>query len=552
MALRRLLLGLCFTMLYSSLAGSSMPANSPNIILVVADDLGYNDVGFHGSEIFTPNLDKLANTGVMLENYYVSPSCSPSRSQLLTGRYGIHTGLVRNIQPMEPSCLRLDEVTLAEKLKARDYKTHLVGKWHLGHYKQECAPTQRGFDSFYGILLGSGDHFRYYKRKRIRGKIHHGYDFWHNNSVSYDEGHLRKYSTTMYGEKALEIISQHNPKYPLFMYLSFQAPHAPLQVTRDWLKQNGGIRDLTRRYLAGMVTALDSAVGKLVNKLQSRNMWENSVLVFTTDNGGQMLSGGSNWPLRGGKGSFWEGGVRGVGFVNSPLIKRPGRRSRKLIHISDWFPTFVHLSGGDLNGSKPLDGANQWDTISRGAASPRKEVLLGLWPGLADQTMRKGRVNKQCRKHIPKTLLRCEKKKLFPKSPKKCPSKKSIKKLCLTYNGSKWCNRAAIRRGKWKLLVGVQKPGNWIPARGSGQNVICSSEHENSKRLQLFNVRKDPNEKTDVAEMYPEKVAWLMRRLEIHRKRSIGKPAKRSDMRGSPENNGGIWGPWMSLKIAIV
>ena len=539
----RIVLRFCFIILNPLLASSSRP---PNIILVIADDLGYNDVGFHGSDISTPNLDKLAKSGVMLEDYYVSPSCTPSRSQLLTGRYGVHTGQIRNIQPMQPSCLRLDEVTLAEKLKASNYRTHMVGKWHLGHCRTECTPTHRGFDSFVGILLGSGDHFRHEKREKLKRTVLYGYDLWRNNTVSWTEGLSEIYSTTLYRDEALRIISTHDPKHPLFMYLAFQAPHGPLQVPREWFKHNSGITDRKRRYIAGMVTALDSAVGELVTNLKSRGLWENTVLVFTTDNGGQIMNGASNWPLRGGKGTFWEGGVKGVAFVNSPLIKRPGRKSRKLMHVSDWFPTFIHLSQGDFNGTKPLDGVNQWDTISRNAPSLRKEVLIGIQTP-TDNGLPKRRVSAECLAFIPKVLRSCKKKML--KFPQKCPAKGND--MCFTYKGSKWCERAAIRQGKWKLVVGIQKPGNWVPPRGWGIKTYCSSQYENKKRLQLFNIRQDPSETTDLARMHPKRVAKLMAKLEYYKRRSVPEGDLSTDIRGSPQYNGGVWGPWMSSKLTL-
>lgn len=511
-----------------------------NIILIVADDLGFNDVGFHGSEIYTPNLNLLARTGVVLENYYVSSSCTPSRSQLLTGRYGIHTGQRRNIQPMQPSCLSLDEVTIAQKLKAQRYKTHMVGKWHLGHYKVECTPTKRGFDSFTGILLGSGDHFRYYKKKRYRGLRHYGYDFWRNETVSRSEGIFREYSTNLYRDEAIRIISNHNPKDPLFLYLAFQAPHGPLQVPRKWLYVNSLIPNKDRRYLAGMVSALDSAVGDLVSKLKSHGLWDNTVLVFTTDNGGQILNGASNWPLRGSKGTFWEGGVRGVGFVNSPLIEYPGRKRHQLMHVSDWFPTFMHLSHGNMSGTKPLDGVNQWDMISRDSRARRREVLIGLLTAKVSLNIKAKRLHAACQKFYPKNLKKaCMRKDGFWR--RTCKVRND---MCVTYNGKKWCNRAAIRSGKWKLLVGIQKPGNWVQTAIRGGRTLCATEFDNSKRIQLYNIRRDPNETRDLAQRYPKKVNWLMAKLERYRKSSVPERWRAKDIRGSPLYNRGVWGPW--------
>lgn len=514
--------------------------NPPNIILIVADDLGYNDVGFHGSDIFTPNLDKLANSGVILENYYVQASCTPSRGQLLTGRYGIHTGLNNNFNPLKPTCLSLDELTIAQKLKERNYKTHMLGKWHLGYYHKNCTPTKRGFDSFYGIHLGSGNHYSHFKTEK-RPFLTSGYDFWRGENVSWIEGTNGSYSTTLYRDEALDIISNHNSSQPMFMFLSFQAPHSPLLVPPQWLERYRGIKDWKRQTYAGMVTALDSAVGDLVQRLKKHGLWQNTVLVFTTDNGGQVISGGSNWPLRGGKGSFWEGGVRGVGFVNSPLINQSARKSRHLMHISDWFPTFVRLSRGNLNGSKPLDGVDQWDSISDNHVSSRQEILLAIWPGYLRDKLASWRHHPACRKYLPKTKFDCRKKKLKkPLRKRAC----ALLDSCVQYNNSFWCNRAAIRWRQWKLLVNAQKSGNWLPVRSSGNNVVCASRQQNKKRLHLFDIKNDPREMSDLSEKYPDIVDQLMTRLEKYRSSSVPYVKTKKDFRGLPKYNGGVWGPW--------
>ena len=510
------------------------PDSPPNIILIVADDLGYNDVGFHGSDIHTPNLNELARNGVILENYYVQPSCSPSRSQLLTGRYGIRTGLrLGNIQPLQPLCLPLDEVTIAQKLKERNYKTHMLGKWHLGHCRKECTPTYRGFDSFYGIHLGSGDHYRHDKQS--------GYDFWRNENVSWTEGSRGSYSTTLYRNEALKIISKHDLRRPLFMYLSFQAPHGPLQVPWRWFQRYRFQGNWKRRIFAGMVTALDSAVGDLVQSLRKRGLWENTVLVFTTDNGGQTMSGGNNWPLRGGKGSLWEGGVRGVGFVHSPLINRPGRVSRRLMHISDWFPTLVRLSRGNLNGSKPLDGFDQWESITKNKASPRKEILHSIKPGY--YSFSNWKFNPICRGYLPKKSFYCKPRWLV-KRRKWCPRKRSG--VCFRYKNGLWCDSAAIRVGKWKLLVGLQKPGNWEAVPNSGEDTVCSTLSQNKELIHLYDMKKDPLETTNLFWKYPKKVSHLMARLEEHRRSSVPKLRAKNDYRGNPQLNNGVWGPWLT------
>lgn len=515
-------------------------SNPPNIILIVADDLGYNDVGFHGSEIYTPCLDELAQSGVSLENYYVQPSCTPSRGQLLTGRYGIHTGLLLNIQPLEPLCLPLDEVTLAQKLKEQNYKTHMLGKWHLGHYRKECTPTHRGFDSFYGIHLGSGDHYSHWKTKYNNRYSPSGYDFWRNENVSWSEGRFYGYSTALYRDEALKIVSNHDPKDPLFIYLSFQAPHGPLQVPQSWLPHYGHIRDTKRRKFAGMVTALDSSVGELVESLKERGLWDNTVLVFTTDNGGQIVNGGNNWPLRGGKGSLWEGGIRGVAFVNSPLLTLPGRASKRLMHVTDWFPTLIGLSGGNLNGSKPLDGFDQWESISGNKKSPRKEILHNIKPTMMRNRNKLSRHHPYCWKYLPIARLACRRQDVS--NPLTMCAQEYRQNSCFEYNNGLWCSRAAIRRGRWKLLVGAQKPGNWIAS--PSDKTWCSTLEKNKKLIQLYNIKTDPLEKTDVSKKYPNKVAKLMARLEKYRRSSVPHLKAEDDIRGLPRLHGGVWGPW--------
>eukprot|EP00057_Strongylocentrotus_purpuratus_P024403 XP_011678877.1 PREDICTED: uncharacterized protein LOC763377 [Strongylocentrotus purpuratus] len=307
----------------------------PNIVFILIDDLGYNDVGYHGSEIYTPNIDKLAREGVRLENYYVQPICTPTRSQLLSGRYQIHTGLQHSyIRPAQPLCLPTNLPTFADKLREAGYATHAVGKWHLGFYKKECLPTQRGFDSYFGYLTGAWEYGGYY-------------------------------SAFVFTEKIQQIVAQHPVEQPFLLYLPFQSVHSPLQVPSSYEERYKNIKNTNRRIYAGMMTCLDEAVGKIVHSLQQAGLWDNTVLIFSTDNGGEVAAGGNNWPLRGWKRSIWEGGMRGVGFVNSPLLPASvqGTVNKQLIHVSDWFPTLVQGVAGSSLDNITLDGFNMWKTI---------------------------------------------------------------------------------------------------------------------------------------------------------------------------------------------
>ncbi|XP_025098632.1 arylsulfatase B-like [Pomacea canaliculata] len=348
-------------------------ARQPNIVLVVADDYGYNDISYHGSRIRTPNLEKLADDGVRLENYYVQPICSPTRSQLMSGRYQIHTGLQHSvIHPGQPNGLPLDSPTLADKLREAGYATHAVGKWHLGLYKKEFLPTNRGFDSFYGYYLGAEDYYTHH-RCYTTGC---GLDL-HNNTDP-DLSQDQVYSTFLFTQRAEDIVRTHSPSKPLFLYLAYQSVHAPLQVPEKYTEQYHDINNHSRRTYAGMVSCMDEGIGNLTTTLQEAGLWDNTVFIFTTDNGGQVHAGGNNWPLRGYKDTLWEGGVRGVGFVHSNLLAQKREVSRAFVHVSDWFPTLVKLAGGSLNGTQPLDGFDQWPTVSEAKASPRTELLHNI------------------------------------------------------------------------------------------------------------------------------------------------------------------------------
>ncbi|XP_015239191.1 PREDICTED: arylsulfatase I-like isoform X1 [Cyprinodon variegatus] len=349
----------------------------PHIIFILIDDQGFNDIGYHNPTIKTPTLDKLAAEGVILENYYVQPICTPSRSQLITGRYQIHTGLQHSIiRPRQPSCLPSNMDTLPERLREAGYATHMVGKWHLGFYRKACLPTRKGFDTFFGSLTGSVD---YYSYRSCDGPGLCGYDLHDNENVAW--GREGKYSTTLFTQRARKILESHSlTDRPLFLLLSLQAVHTPLQPPKSYIYPYRDMANVARRKFAAMVSTVDEAVRNVTYALRKYGYYRNSVIIYSTDNGAQPFTGGSNWPLRGRKGTYWEGGVRGVAFVHSPLLKRRRRVSKALLHITDWFPTLVGLAGGNISQSQGLDGFDVWPTISEGKESPRREVLHNIDP----------------------------------------------------------------------------------------------------------------------------------------------------------------------------
>ena len=344
--------------------GCQTAAPRPHVVLFLADDLGWQDVGFHGSEIETPHLDQLARDGARLEQFYVQPVCSPTRSSLMTGRYPIRQGLqVGVIWPWADFGLPLEERTLPEALGDVGYRTAIVGKWHLGCHEPAYLPRARGFDHQYGHYLGAID---YYSHERMGGLD------WHRNGRALRE---EGYTTNLIGDEAVDVITNHDASTPLFLYVPFNAPHTPLQAPQEYIDRYAHIEDERRRKYAAMVTCMDVAIGRIVDALEHRHMRENTLILFASDNGGPVKNGANNGPWRGGKGSIYEGGVRVPALAVWDGKIGEGLVVDELLHIVDWYPTILRLAGASLSESLPLDGRDAWATIARAAPSPRDEVL---------------------------------------------------------------------------------------------------------------------------------------------------------------------------------
>jgi arylsulfatase A-like enzyme len=247
----------------------------PNILYIVADDLGWKDVGFHGSNIKTPNLDALAAKGAKLEQFYAEPMCTPTRAAIMTGRYPMRYGLQTAVIPQGHTYgLATDEWLLPQALKDAGYETAIVGKWHLGHADQKFWPRQRGFDHAYGPLIGEIDYFTH----KVDGKV----DWFRDNEVVEEEG----YSTTLLGNEAVKLIERHDPATPLFLYLAFNAVHTPYQAPQEYLDQYKNIEDPSRRAYAASATAMDDQIRRVIAALDQKKMLGNTLFIFQSDNGG--------------------------------------------------------------------------------------------------------------------------------------------------------------------------------------------------------------------------------------------------------------------------
>ncbi|MGH7959169.1 MAG: sulfatase-like hydrolase/transferase, partial [Opitutaceae bacterium] len=330
-----------FFSLLSCAAVSGAPAvTRPNIVIIVADDLGWGDVGWHGSSIKTPQLDRLVRAGVELDQHYVSPMCSPTRAAILSGRYASRFGVTgaQNELVYPP-----DTVTLARALRQAGYATAITGKWHLGS-KKEWGPNKFGFDHSYGAFAGgTGPYDHRYKKGEYTSN-------WHRNGefIS-EEGHV----TDLIAREAIRWIESRDAE-PFFLYLPFTAPHIPIDEPVRWLDLYPTVEPLSRRHYAASVTHMDDAVGQVVAALDRSGKLANTVIVFTSDNGATPdvrnddtqypgsypvgPAGGSNLPLRGKKTELWEGGIRVPAFVYWPQKLKPSKFTAP-VHAADWMPT---------------------------------------------------------------------------------------------------------------------------------------------------------------------------------------------------------------------
>lgn len=364
--------------LLAPIAAHAQTARKPHILYIIADDLGFADVGFRSPEIATPTIDQLAREGAELQQFYVQPMCTPTRAALMTGRYPMRYGLQSFvILPEQSYGIPLDEKLLPQILKEAGYSTAIIGKWHLGHADRKLWPKQRGFDYQYGALIGEID----YNTHKV-----HGVTDWYRNNRKLDEP---GYVTTLLGKDAVRHIRQHDPAKPLFMYLAFTAPHTPFQAPKTYVDRFASIADPNRRTYAAMINAMDEQIGAVLAELSRKGMREDTLVIFHSDNGGvtsatfagQIETKGQlparNTPLRNGKGSLDEGGTRAVALANWPGRIKPGKVDQPM-HVVDMLPTLAGRAGASLSGTKPLDGVDVWQTLSQGAPSPRTEIVYNV------------------------------------------------------------------------------------------------------------------------------------------------------------------------------
>lgn len=413
-------------------------APKPNIILIVTDDQGFADVGFRGSPIKTPNIDRLAQEGVILDRFYTCPVCSPTRAGLMTGRYPIRFGMQRAVnRPFSEIGLPDDLTTLPEALAKAGYEhRHILGKWHLGNMKKEHLPLAQGFTSQYGPYCSGIDYFEH-----TRFKVH---DFHRNESTI----HEKDYYTDLLSDETVRIIQAHNDDSPFFIYLPYGAPHTPLQAPKEEIAyyRNLGL-PLQKAAYAAMVAVIDQGLGRIFAALEKKDCADNTLIVFFSDNGGSKT--GNNSPLRGGKGSLYEGGIRVVAVARWPGKIPVGSTCKKRCSYIDILPTLLDAAGcPSIAESENLDG----------------QSVLPFWQG--NET---------------------------PLEEKDFYSFYETRKM----------EALALIEGDWKLVR------HGLPVLEGGGKKI---------KIELFNLSKDPSEKTNLTEAHPDLVSRLLKKLIAFRK----------------------------------
>ena len=467
-------------------------AIKPNLVFVLVDDWGHADVSFRNPAISTPNFQDLADSGLILNRHYVFKYCSPSRASFLTGRWPHHTHQY-NIHPDVQLGANINITMIPAKLKTAGYRTHIVGKWHEGFYNPAYLPINRGFDTSSGFLNGAESHMTQTRECAV--------DYWKNNDVDPRNG---TYDATNYKSDLTDIFNSHNTEDPIFLYLPLHNVHGPFEAPQDWLDiyPKNSTCDRRRTYQA-MVSVADNVTGHVVQLLKKKGMWENTLFVVSADNGGAACMG-SNYPLKGSKGTFFEGGVRALAFASGGLIpdKMKGKSTDGFIHIADWYTTFCNLAGVDSSdsgsGKFDVDGMDVWPIITgSNSTTPHHEIVLGY----------------------------------------------------------EFNSRGAIISGNYKLIVGSQGDScdhlMWSPLdypckdgpKGKDCNPNC-----------LYDIVNDPGEKNDLSDQKSDILQQMLQKYNAYSKESrsmqdqgyhndTSLPVYKDACKYMAEN-GGYWRPW--------
>eukprot|EP00035_Acanthoeca_spectabilis_P016511 m.338095 g.338095 ORF g.338095 m.338095 type:complete len:554 (+) comp16533_c6_seq7:3379-5040(+) len=492
--------------IFAVMAAGVATSAPPNIMFILADDLGYNEMGFmNGTRgLITPHLDALANAGVILKNYYVQPICSPTRSALMTGRYTIRLGTQTNVIYWDtPWGVPLNETYIPQNLKDVGYKTAMFGKWHLGMYKDAYTPRHRGFDEHMGYYQGCESAYTHVAACCSAGSPSNdqnfvcdhgegqylGYDWWKSGDSGGDSvpdptvNHTN--SATLISAAAVDFLQRSataGSTTPWFMYLPFQNIHGPYTCDNEFrVMYNNSRFTFGEQTMFGYITEMDTKVGEIVAQLKTvPSQLSNTIFIFSSDNGAPPASAdvdhqvgqnpgwiARNYPFRGHKALIWEGGTRVAGFISGDLLPASvkGTVSNVLFHVTDWLPTIVALAGGSTAKNLALDGHDQWGAITGKAEPPRTEMLYGINPADGGQA------------GAPKAALRMG----------------DYKVLCWSYT--------------IEGIAGGNSTGPCSPCPGA-------DDPELKKGCVLYNLVEDPGERNNLATQQPDTLNKILARMK--------------------------------------
>jgi arylsulfatase I/J len=483
-------------------------------------DWGWANVGFHRAtptkEVVSPNFDRLCTEGVELEQHYVHNVCSPTRSSLLSGRLPYHVnvdnGEPNRYNPKDPvsgyQAIPRNMTVIAQKMKEAGYATHQVGKWDAGMATKEHTPQGRGFNTSFGYFHHDND---YYK-DTVGSCPKYGpvTDMWSTDRPAIGQNGTGEYEERLFEDHVLNVIRNHDPSQPLFLYYAPHIVHAPLQVPPEYENKFSFIDDQDRRIYHAMVNFLDDVVGNITEEFQKKGMWNNTLMVVSADNGGPEYRGGgaNNYPLKGGKTSNWQGGVRVNAFVSGGMVPEEmrGKKIDQFVHVCDWYATFCYLAGVDPTDHMaaeaelpPIDSLNMWDLVSgQNMTSPRVDIVLGIQNYGKEETM------------------------------------------------SGW----GLISGDYKILVGrvsnagwtgPQYPNNTNPAGGI-------TAVENCNEGCLFNIKEDPEERNNLNTTMTEVLSKMQEKLKMYFTTFFNPDRGKTDPRACEtaiNEYRGFWGPWL-------
>jgi arylsulfatase I/J len=487
--------------------------DKPNIVMMLVDDWGWANVGYHRDpptrEVVTPNIDSLVKEGLELNQHYAFKFCSPSRSCLMSGRLPIHV----NDQNLDPSYSNLEDpisgfagiprnmTGIAEKMKQAGYDAHQVGKWDAGMATPDHTPQGRGFDSSFGYFHHANDFYTETAGACSKTPV---VDLWDTDKPAHGVNGTGpdNYEEGLFKEHLLQIVNNHDTTKPLFLYYAPHIVHTPLQVPDEYLNKFSFINDHDRQYYHAMVNYLDDVVGELVDALKKRNMWDNLLFVTSSDNGGPVYPGGgaNNYPLKGGKLTDWQGGIRVNAFVSGGYLpeKMRGQKTDGYIHLADWYGTFCAIAGVDPTDDKaakaklpPVDSYNMWPLISgQTTTSPRTDVPASF-----------------------NTLI----------------------------------------SGDYKILTGIVPQAGWTgpqyPNQTNPNGGIKPSEKCGDSGC-LYNIKTDPEERNNIADTMPDMLKEMQQKLKKYQDTYFN--PDRGNV--SPEacqmamgTYGGFWGPFLGF-----